>query len=385
MTHRELIERCSNLDAATLLERRGARLTNNRTRFSPCPACGQGNTAKGRGICVITSTGKGFQCYAQGSGSTCGAKGSSLDILLLLEGLDPKTQFTPAHYEAMQRELGDHPGAAIRQRPPEPPPPPLFTPAQIQGYYRQMCFNAISIDRWLCETRGLVPCKLPREIGSVIHPRQIPSERPDLRAAVEAGPCAAFPLYSTHPERLGQIMNVVIRPINPTITDPEASKPWKAKCLNAGHGSTRDDGWPLVYGDPRGPAPYIVVEGALDQLTVQALAGSSATVIGAFCANDIPLLSKFIGDKPATLIDHQDKPTRLHPNGAGQEMTTKLYFACPGSAPFPWEKFLSLFRITRAQFAARGATDVNDLIRCDNGPQITTFTGLQAAWKRTIQ
>lgn len=388
MNHRELIAAASNLDAASLLERRGARLTNNRTRFSPCPACGEGGD-KGRGVCVITKTRRGFQCYANGSGSGCGAKGSSLDILLYLEGLDPKAPFTDTTYEAIARELGEHTGSSVQQRPPEPPAPPLFTQPQIAGYYRSMCEGRgdAPVKRWLCETRGL-PWDGSYTCGVAILERQIPSSRPDLRAALAHSPAAVFPLYSTHPDRLGQFANLVIRPIMPTVIDPGDKRPWKAKCLNRGPGTTRDDSHPLVYGNPILRPHHrrvIVVEGALDQATLDAIAGHNSLTIGAFCAGDIPLLAGYLNpiELPVILIPHLDRATKAHPGGAGQETMAALHTLFPRSTLFDWPVFLNHFGITLEQFAAAGATDVNDLVRTDNGPRIATFNELRRAWLET--
>ena len=383
MNHRDMIEACQNLDAASLLERRGARLTNNGARFSPCPSCGGGHS-RGRGPCIITPSKKGFQCYVNGSG--CGAKGSSLDILLLLEGLDP-SHLTEAHYEAMARELGEHIETPRAELPSEPPTKPLFTTAQIQAWYRGMCQGGgdAPVKRWLCDVRGLhwfgsYAC------GVAILPRQIPAERSDLRRAVEPGPCAAIPLNSTHPDRLGAISNLVIRTIAPSVIDPGTSKPWKAKCLNAGTGSTRDDGWPLVYGDPSkvdASKALIVVEGALDQLTLSAM---GFQVIGAFCAGDIPLLARFLRSHPAEmiLVPHLDRSTPAHPGGAGQEQTAKLKAVLPGSRLLAWDAVLSGFGITIERYKEMGRTDVNDMIRTDAGPQIGTIEALVRAFRRVV-
>lgn len=380
MNHRELIEAANALNAASLLERRGARLTNNRTRFSPCPSCKSGSD-KGRGCAVIHRSGKGYYC------PRCETKGSSLDILLLIEGLDPKAAFTESTYEIIARELGEQVGSSVQGRPPEPPKPPLFTRAQIEGYYRAMRQGRgdAPVKHWLCEVRGL-PWDRFYLPGVAILPRQIPSSRPDIRAAVEAGPCAVFPLYSTHPDNRGQLSNLVIRPISPTVIDPDEKRPWKSKCFNSGDGTTRDAGHPLVYGDP---APFpgyrriLVVEGALDQMTVETIVDTRNTlVIGAFCAGDIPLLASYLHNcaAPVTLVPHMDKPTKHHPGGAGQEAMAKLQSLVPNATPFNWPALLSRFGLTLETFAARGATDINDLIRTDNGPRIATFEQLQKAW-----
>lgn len=391
------------LSTTLVLERHGARIKRN--RFSPCPAC---LAESKRGVAIIHKTDAGFWC------SKCNATGSTVDLILYLAGIDPKAHDAAA-IDALHRELGTDPPEPMQARPRTITRPGL-SQGQIEVWGRTICDSPDIADDWLRNTRG-IGGSLPY-IPVITDPHRLPSQRPDLRSAAAAGPCAVFPLRSTHPDRIGQLTNMVIRPLIPIITDGDASKPWKAKCLNWGDNTTRDTGYPLCYGDPYkalSADTLVIVEGAVDQITAQSLLGSHGRALGAFCADDLasvwsPYLRGFTGRR-LILIPHYDtlqtrclqcrdvwrKVTRrpLSPAGtcvicdgpvetkrvgieAMRDLWQQLRHARTDWKPrapligWQWDRILPRIGWTCDRYEQAGLSDINDLCRLDvEGPRLS--------------
>jgi hypothetical protein len=396
MTRTELIDAIKNTPTRAMLQRLGYRLTNRDSRFSPCPACKQGvKGEKDRGNVSIHSGGYGWHCY------TCGEGGSNLD--LLLQHHDLPRQLTDDAFSCMR----DYLGAVESPLPVIAPPhtsPPLFTPEQVRGWYRCMQGRSSAADRWLTEDRGLV------NISNLTHrvidsPRQLPLERPDLRDAASSV-CVAFPLHSL----AGDVCNVVVRPIRPYLPDGQ-SRPWKARTLNAGPGTTRANGLPLVYGNPLAvPSPrlIIIVEGALDYLTARRMSPPDVLTLGAFCADDIPHLAPWCAAQsaPIVVVPHLDETqTRcqvchlpwakiskrpitcshtIETRHPGEDACAALQAACPRVQLFDWPQLLFWFGLTPDAYRPP-RSDLNDLIRRDVGAPITTLAHLTCLWQTMLE
>lgn len=378
MTRTELIDAIKNTPTRQMLRRLGYKLTSKDTRFHPCPICRAGVKAeRDRGNVSVHSSGHGFYCY------TCSTGGSNLDLLLHHHNLNPR-QLNDDAYAVMRDYLGD-----VEAPLPVPvatqPQPPLFNSAQVRGWYSSMWGRERRVIQWLWECRGL-PISNAQEWHAISSPRQLPIERPDLREAAAAGPCAAFPLYSL---ATGEICNVVIRPIVPFLP-PGQSRPWKARTLNSGTGTTRDGGLPLVYGNPlavTNPRLIVIVEGALDQLTALAMSPPDVLVLGAFCADDIPHLAPWCLQQsaPIVLLPHIDKPTDRYPCGIGWGKMEELLRQAPNARMFRWGKLLWRHGLLFDTYRQSGRSDLNDLIRCDMGDPITTIDHLAPIWRSVLE
>lgn len=386
LTPRELIDAMKALPAKGLLRDLGFTLTSRDTRFYPCPACNAAPAETDRhkrGVAQVVNN-AAFYCYR------CCTGGSTLDILLLRHGLDPK-RMDDAAYRCMRDYLGEASQSLPErlQTPPAPEKPPLFTHRQVQRWYGGMWRGIDCIRYWLDITRGLGEVddliKGNNIYGAIESIRQLPIERPDLREAAAHGHCAAFPLYSL---ASGDICNVVIRPLTPFLP-PGQSKPWKARTLNAGAGTTRDGGFPLVYGNPHAvpnPSMIVIVEGALDQLTALAMSPPDVLVLGAFCADDIPLLASWCLQQtaPIVLVPHIDKPTDRYPRGIGWGKMEALA-ELTGARLIEWHSMLLPFGLNLQMFRESGRSDINDLVRRDMGDPITTIERLTPIWHQLLE
>jgi hypothetical protein len=400
VTRTELIDTIKNTPTRQMLHRLGYHLTTRDTRFHPCPSCKQGvKGERDRGNVSIHSSGFGWHCY------TCGEGGSNLD--LLLQHHDLPRQLADDAFACMRDFLGDVESPLPAPPPATQPAPPMLTPAQIRGWCRNMQGDPSLAHRWLSHDRGIQhpDDRLYRVIGT---PRQLPVERPDLREAVAAHPggCVAFPLFSL----AGDVCNVVIRPIVPHLPAGQ-SRPWKARTLNAGSGTTRANGLPLVYGNPlavASPRLIVIVEGALDHLTAACMSPRDVLVLGAFCADDIPHLAGWCAQQsaPIVAVPHLDETqTRCqacrlswaklskrpvtcshsvetrHP---GEDACAALQAACPHVQLFDWHGLLSWFGLTPETYRP-ARSDLNDLIRRDIGDPITTMSRLAPIWCRMLE
>lgn len=417
MNHTQLIDAIKNTPTRQMLRRLGYKLTSKDTRFHPCPICRTGVKAeRDRGNVSVHSSGHGFYCY------TCSTGGSNLDLLLHHHNLNPR-QLNDDAYAVMRDYLGD-----VEAPLPVPvatqPPPPLFNSAQVRGWYNHMRGGEAEVDGWIQSTRGIAhfdPYQRRQEWRSVGLSSCLPSTRPDLREAAAAGPCAAFPLYSL---ATGEICNVVIRPIVPFLS-PGQSKPWKARTLNSGTGTTRDGGLPLVYGNPlsvANPRLIVIVEGAFDQLTALAMSPPDVLVLGAFCADDIPHLAPWCLQQsaPIVLIPHLDELQTRCPkcrNGwakiskrnvwenfacecgsvvemrrVGQDACRALLEACFKASRgrvrvqiLNWDEILDRLNVLLPRFQSSGRSDLNDLVRRDMGDPIATIDRLAPIWRSVLE
>ena len=392
LTPRELIDGIKAVPVLQMLRRLRYRISPNHRRFGPCPECGADKEKdRDRDPHVIRTDGKGYHCYGPHGGIGCGHSGGSLELLLHHHRLDPK-RMDDAAYACMRDYLGEDLQSLPErlQTPPVPEKPPLFTHRQVQrwwGLLSQRRGALWQVTRWLADDRGIGDvADNMGGVGIAFAPTQLPIERPDLREAAAAGPCAAFPLYSL---KSGDIANVVIRPLTPFLP-PGQSKAWKARTLNAGPDTTRDGGWPLVYGSLeqlKGAHLIVICEGALDQLTLRAMSPPDVAVFGAFCADDIPLLAawlKTLEGLRTVLVPHIDKPTDRHPRGIGWGKMEELA-GLTGAGLIEWRALLLPFGLNRQSFRESGRSDINDLIRTDNGPRVTDIQTLTPIWQRLLE
>lgn len=398
MLPREIIDHVRSLPVAQVLALLG-HTPNPRGRGWPCPKCGEAGRKA-----AIGHNGDVWYCHA------CGTGGSSVDLVLHARGL-PVDRIETPQLEALAEVAG---GSVTPWQPAvKPTPPPTMTPAQLAAYWRACDPVTVPVALWTwLALRGVSTSTLALITARVRpwSPGLSLRARPDLRAAVEAGVCAVFPLRSTHPERVGEIRNLMIRPIHPTVIDRGERRPWKSKPLAQGDGSCSDGPWPLVYGDP-GPAldarVLVVTEGAIDTLTAEALSEGldGVRVIGARCAGDLrsswsPWLAGFRGTS-ILLVPHLDKPTERHPDGDGldamrelrrQLVSTRpeLALSCPENAKrprlrcFPWPALLQALKSSPLAFRASGLSDLNDLVRHDiDGPRIP-WPELATYWRKIV-
>lgn len=389
LTPRELIDQIKAVPVLEMLRRLRYRISPNHRRFGPCPECGADKEKdRDRDPHVIRTDGKGYHCYGPHGGIGCGHSGGSLELLLHHHGLDPK-QMDDAAYACMRDYLGEAPQSLPErlQTPPVPEKSPLFTHAQIMGWWRLLSMLGGPywyVHEWLEVSRGVRITDHGIAIGAGCAFNHLPIERPDLREAAAAGPFAAFPLYSL---ATGEICNVVIRPLTPFLA-PGQSKPWKARTLNAGANTTRDGGLPLVYGNPnavKNPRLIIIVEGYLDYLTALAMSPLDVLVLGAFCADDIPLLAPWCRQQtvPIVLVPQIDKPTDRYPRGIGWGKMEALA-ELTGARLIEWRALLLTFGLNRQLFRESGRSDLNDLVRRDMGDPVTTIERLTPIWQRVL-
>ena len=386
MTATETIDAIKRLSTQSILRALGYRLSHDERRFGPCPECGADKPSNARrDPHVIRADGTGYRCYGPTGGEGCAHTGSNVDLILHHYRHDPRRLDSVAIQ--CLRDYLDGIGASTPSvvYTPPPPKPALLSHTQIQAWYANMHQDRYSVCEWLMHSRGIEPIRTL--YGAVTSPRQLPTSRPDLRAAAMAGPCAAFPLRSLVS---GQIANVTVRPLKPFLPTGE-TKPWKARCLNAGHDTTRDGGLPLVYGSPdraSSSEQIIICEGAIDQLTIECLSAPGTTVIGAFCADDIPLLAPWLKMQPCpriVFVPHLDTPTDRYPHGIGVARFVQLRDQIPHARILPWRQLLAVFGLTAQSFRASGRSDINDLVRLDAGPQITTMSQLFPLWQQLMR
>lgn len=400
-----MIERVKALPVAEVLDRLG--IPHKKGRGWPCPRCGYDKPMNGCGI--LPKDPSAWHCFQ------CRESGTAVDIWLLAQGLNPDS-LGGREKEALEALVGGESIIASRPEPVEERP--AMTPAQVLGWWRISSARG-AVWQWLEEARGVrLTSAIANNTGCWTRPGQAPRQRPDLAAAIEAGACAVVPLRSTHPDRLGQVRNLMLRPISPSLIDPielerwhppkRYPKPWKMKPVNWGGGSMIDGSFPLVYGDPTGAleADVLVIgEGWMDQVTGEALSQGMrrVRVVTARCADDLRLLMSgwlrgFAGRKIVQL-GHLDRPRPEFPRGAGIEAMSELRGQLHAVRPdwcldsgdrsrvlqwWPWRKVLAEVRSTPEAFRDAGFSDLNDLVRRDvQGPQIP-WSRMQAIWKGMV-
>lgn len=396
---RGLLARVRDLEVEGVLRRAGVEV-NRYGRGWPCPACG----ADGRSCGIERTNLRRWKCFA------CDRGGTAVDLWLLREGCDPDRIDDRAVEKLL--ELVDRDELEPWAAPEREVDPPGMTAEAIGAWWmmsarpRWKSYEGWQKTRdWLVDARGIFGRDWRGQVGSVMFAGVVPGGRTDIRVAVAAGVCAVFPLRSTHPERLGQVRNVMIRPLEPTVIDPAElerwrvpkryPKPWKMKPLNWGDGTMADGAYPLVYGDPArvlDAEVVVVVEGALDQLTGQALAAFTpgVGVIGARCAGDLrQLFAGFLKACRArrfVRVPHLDRMTERWPKGEGveamAEMGRQLRAARPEAAVcwWPWRWVLEQAGTTVEAFREEGRTDLNDLVRRDAGPPVVGWEQLRRIW-----
>lgn len=371
VTRAELLAKCKTIPIERILGLRGIA---SRGRRFPCVLCG------GRVQCGWST--KDETRWICGH-SACQGRGNGVDLWLITEGLDLRT-WGDGHWEALERLAGE---TVTPWTPPARKAAPVMTQRTIEWIWQYSMKYADFADKWLMSRRvrrRAGDCgAIPRTEWSAL-----PRARRDLREAARAGTCAVFPLRSTHPDRVGTVRNLVIRPVNPTVCGPDG-QPWKARCLNSGEGSTRDEGWPLVYGDPVGALEcrtLVVCEGALDRIVLRRLAHPSWGVVGAFCADDlhsawVRWLSGFRG-KRLILVPHRDKATKAHPEGHGMWAMAKMIEQLMIPSP-TWDyTVVDVWDAFGAE--VMGSSDVDDLVRLDRGTPLMKWRELVDWWQGVV-
>jgi len=375
----EMLSDLRKLDILGLLDRQG--IAHNRGWGWPCPSCGV--EKKDNGCKVYRHDTTKWKCFQ------CGVGGSAIDVWLLWQNLNPE-HLSFNEYKALE-DLSGEQTTTIEHKPSPPPDPPLFNTVQIQAYWRQYLLQPRgAVDAWLVNTRKL-PSILMKHIG-LAPTSLLPKSRMDLRKIAEQLPLAVFALRSTHPERLGEVQNLVVRPIRPM-------EGVKARGFNKGTGTTRDNGiYPMVYGNPVDAwtaRTLVVVEGGPDWLAADALCRyiPGAVAVGAFCVDDLRTVwGHWLKDWPGEhiiIVPHIDPIQWKCGNcRAGWRKLKKfplLHGGCPTcghkvekrrpgiagmselldelgrGTPFSWRQFLELCDISLDLFMSQGATDLNDV------------------------
>jgi len=405
---RELISKVKALEVRTVLERRG--LAWKRRRFV-CPGCGH----TGGGCSSHRGDDRRWTCHS------CGRGGSSLDLVLLLESIDPEDRLSRQAVEVLEREAGEAlPPPRSREEVRRQERPGMSERELWRWWQTSQEQRPEAVELWLRETRGI--SFLPwLEVGEYREPRQVPeTRRPDIAAAVSAGVCAAVPLRSA---ASGRISNLIVRPLFPSVVAEGTDRPWKARALNTGAGSTRDGLLPMVYGDPRRAlsAPLLLVcEGWVDSVTgaalLEALAVRQAAAVAAYCADDLSAvwtswLPRRTGRRTVFLPHLDERQATCKPCGyrrrrlsrlevpllpgggcggcggpvdiyrPGPDEMGKARESCPGGVWFHWRAALEYLGWTLERFQAAGLTDLNDCIRLDAPGPRAGFDRLVQAFK----
>jgi hypothetical protein len=366
---KELLEAARQAQLADILPRLG--ITPVHRRFE-CPVC----QASGRS-CGLMADGRRFHCFA------CETTGTLVEIALARCNADRVDRRVFEELEAIL-------GGAAPERPespkPEPPRRPKLTPAQVMGFFAR-CEGDVEVSDWLQGIRGI-------PVGGW-RINNVPSYRPDLEAALKAGPCAVFPLWSTRPDAADRPHNLMVRPIRPTVKASNETKPWKGRLLVGGHGSASDGDWPLAYGEPHRLRYFprvILVEGAVDTETMLAIVRDlemRACVVGAFSADNLakawPAVvdwhREFWGDRSWwTVIPHLDPVRKGESVGVAR---ARALAAGRRVQIFRWGRLLSALGWTFESFQAAGKTDLNDLVRTDQ-PSSVPYTELLKAVSQVL-
>jgi len=359
MTRREILDAAKALPVAEVLSRAGRELKRN-GRGWECPVCEDRRQTR-----ILTVNTSRWDC------GHCGAKGSSADMWLRIQGLDPE-RLADEHYECLARLLGTSAPSRVEVVPEERP---RMSAEDVRQWWDRIgrVSNQSPIAGWL-ESRRIMSYAIrawPRALKA-------PASAPYLQALLESGQCAVWPLWST---RSGDLHNLVIR--------PTTQGGQKAMTLNSGPGSCSDQGFPLSYGRIADGCILVLVEGGPDWLTVSQWAAEGCIVLGARCAGDLangwvraiqamPWLEKVI------VVPHRDTPTERYPAGVGQYMAEQLKGQLDQIGIecrlFDWGPLLARM----PEDARRRVSDLNDLIRADKGAPLMSVAQLREYWKGVV-
>lgn len=318
-----------------------------------CPLCG----AKGRSCGAMRDEPSRFHCFS------CSRSGSLLDVAMARVG---DASVTRRVLEEVQEIL-----RLPRMEAPERPERPLYSPEFLASIHRAS-YNTPAqvrheVHEWFRHSRGLL--WHPQTWGTL--PAMV--KRPDLAAAREAGPVATFPLYAMG----GHLVNMLARPIRPTVCGEGETKPWKSRLVNSGPGTTGLDGQPIAYvGALRDDCDLVwLLEGALDTLTAGAIVCElrlPVTVLGAYSADDLRLRwATPLKPYRVLVTPHLDTPRLNQRTGVtasqGVEAARAFIREHGNASMFPWRYVLEATGWTFERFREAGRNDLNDLIRADIG------------------
>ena len=376
MTRREILDAVKALPVAEVLSRAGKELKRN-GRGWECPVCEDRRQTR-----ILTVNTSRWDC------GHCGAKGSSADMWLRIQGLDPE-RLADEHYECLARLLGTSAPSRVEDIKIDPPG---LSPKDVRWYWERMNTHRV-VDQWTW-MRNL------RKVRAWPRHRPPPENAPTktLSRVIKSSPCAVFPLFTTAPERCGQLFNLIIRPLKPYAVrkrDASAKQEYiKSLPLNWGSGSCADGRYPLCYGDPNGAtkAPVLVlVEGFCDQAFASTLANDQTRVLGARCASDLReswfcVLQGYKGK--LWLLPHLDTPTERYPRGVGVEamveLQRQLLAVGVDAHIWPWGWVLRELGMTVEQFRQAGGSDLNDLVRADRGMPMVEARKLARVWRGVV-
>lgn len=263
----------------------------------------------------------------------CGAGGSVAEVAFIQAGMAPRGELTPerkAVLEGFLRQCGEPLPESVSA--PSVVEKPGLTQVQvarawdqIQSYQnasRSGFRPSEAVTDWLVHYRATGYRRT--DVGGVANPGLIPARQKGIMSAVRAGVCAVAPLRSVVD---GRIVNLLIRPLLPSVCAPGEMRPWKSATLNWGEGTCRDGLMPLCYGDPVGALDVDVLflgEGWLDQVTLEWMFSRSNVchrVLTARCAQDLaslwPAYLRGFKGRRLVLVPHRDKPCKQYPDGAG--------------------------------------------------------------------
>lgn len=372
MTRTELLDVCKSMPVAEVLSRWGLPYKSN-GRGWPCPVCENRNQTH-----ILTRVNPArWEC------GKCGSKGSSADLWLRLDGLDPDR--LEDCWDSLERMAG----ASVERYEVKPveATPALMSVAEVNEWWErgrklQTTADQDAAERW-AESRGL-------ETGVPALPwparLSLANRAPHVDGLRRGGPVLVWPLYSLAEKPELEIVNLMLRP-------SYKAEGVKAMTLNKGDGTCSDGGYPLSYGrrkriEEDGYTTLIVVEGGPDWATVLSM-DLRAGVLGARCASDLShgwagaiRAMPWVAD--VLVVPHRDKPTERYPLGVGHHESAQLVdqLVAMGirARLFKWGELLD--HVSRERRA--GVSDLNDLIRRDRGAPIMSLSELEGLMRGMV-
>lgn len=317
-----LIDDCNSLSWREVASRLGFTVMDRSSRMNECPRCGASDS---RGA-VEWRKGR-FHCYR------CDWHGRQVDLWLAATG-GGDLRSKMAELEAW---LGSD-AVSIRRTVDElvVEAAPSMTPHDVQVWLNCLV-PSLAVRRYVTVTRGVreVECSEVKQDA-------------ERRAVV-------WPLFSTHPDRFGEIVNATVRPI---VRREGAPKSWY---LVSGQGSAQDDGYPLCYGRPTTDADTLVlVEGGFDYMCARGWLDESIDVLGSIDAGNLRtrwhrVVSKY---KRVIVVPHLDAPDSRG-RRAGPDAVKELVAGNANVNYFPWVWF-------REQVRCHAAKDLADVVRAQS-------------------